>query len=345
MKRLKSIYTVISIHLVGILLIMSCDTFIPDDIDALEDGLSFSTREFTPYMGRTTVYDNSLSATNKTSLPLSFKILDIKDVDGESVPNILDRKFPVSIWIDSYTGLEKSIEEIAKKRKTEYRPAIEIQEKSGNFIFWNTTSFLDLQTSPYDGYSMDISISNSGGSIIDRGIKLKPFKARPYEPSRYDQNTGLAAGTYVYPKSVYNIQGEKSGFIETDIRINFVKDYDNKTPGNTLTISAVDSLYRPIDIKKFNSTKWNSLVHGFNHRFVGPKVVYDVMFPMPLVPLKTPYTNSDGTLASITLSYNRLNSFGRQENAFLDFDFAIYEEGHWEIVFRFACESPKFDND
>lgn len=342
---LKSIYTVISIYLIGILAITSCDTFIPEDIDALEEGLRFNSREFTPYMGRTTVYENLLSASNKTSLPLSFKILDIKDVDGVSVPNILDRKFPVNIWVDSYTGTEKSLEEIAKKRKVEYRPAIELQEKSGNFIFWNTTSFLDLQTSPYDGYSMDIAISNSGGTKIDRGIKLKPFKARPYEPSRYDQNTGLAAGTYNYPKTIFNIIGEKTGFVELDIRVNLVKDYDNKTPGNTLTISTVDSLYQPIDIRKFNTTKWGSLVHGFNHRFVGPKVVYDVMYPMPIVPLRTLYTNSDGTRAAIRLSYNRMNSFGRLEDAFLDFDFAIYEEGHWEIVFRFAGETPKFGND
>lgn len=345
MKLLKSKYLVFSTCVSILLVISSCKVNIPDDIDALGEELKYNAREFVPYMGRTSTHENLISATNKTTLPLNFEILDIKDVDGVSVPNILDRKFPVKIWKKSYTGLEKSIEEIEAKRAIEYRPAIEIQKNSGNFIFWNTTSFLDLQTSPYEGYTMDIGISNSGGSKIDRGLKLRLMKERPYEPSEYDSNTGLAWGTYVYPTDYQYIRGVKTDLGANNIQVNVIKNYDKTSPGNTLTISVVDSLYNPIDIRKFNNTNWTGMIHGFNHRFEGPNAVYDVLYPLPIVKLKTPFTNSDGSKAVIMLKYNRLNSFELLEEAFVKFEFAIYEEGHWEIRFRFARELPKFDND
>src|SRR5690606_19125274 len=94
----------------------------------------------------------------------------------------------------------------------------------------------------------------------------------------------------------------------------------------------------------FDNTNFDFLIHGFNKRFVDKKVIYDVLYPMPLSHgYRTAYTNGDGTRANMELSYKRLNSQQFVETGKLGFQFAIYEPGHWIIQFRFARERPKFD--
>ncbi|MCA5005915.1 DUF5007 domain-containing protein [Sphingobacterium bovistauri] len=346
MKILKSSLLASFIYMGVILCMFSCKSYIPDDMDALGDQIKFTKRDFTPIVGRTSFHEDLLSETNKSTLPLDIEILDIKDADGNSVKKLFTDKFPVHVWQSSYTGKETSLKEIEDKRTIEYRPAIELQKHSGDLVFWNTTSLLGLQTIPSDGYSMDVAIGNKGGSTIDRDLKLRFYKPRPYEPSEYDPNTGLARYSYLWPEptDISNLIDEDQ-FGIYDIRINIIKNYDNKAPGSTLTISTVDSLYKPIDIKKFNNTNFETLVHGFNPRFDNGKVTYDVLYPMPIANIKTNYTNSDGTRSTLYLGYKRLDVLGRLSESYIKFNFAIYEEGHWEIRIRFAGSIPKFDND
>ena len=99
----------------------------------------------------------------------------------------------------------------------------------------------------------------------------------------------------------------------------------------------------PIDPKKFSSTNWETLVHGFNHRFENNKVIYDVSYPMPLTTLVTPYTDAAGENAFIQFKFRRKGDFGFLEDNYFGLLFSIFEEGDWEIQFRFPYESPKFD--
>lgn len=144
-----------------------------------------------------------------------------------------------------------------------------------------------------------------------------------------------------------NIYGEKTGdlIFSSDIEVYIFKDEENTAPGGTLTISVLDSLNAPIDVREFKDTKWNEMIHGFNPVFADNKVTYEVAYPIPLIQHPTRYTNSDGSRAQIALRYNRLGFGGFLREATLGFDFAIFEEGHWEIQFRFRTESPKFVND
>lgn len=325
----------------------SCDSYVPDDLDALGEDVQYTTLQFSPYLGRVEPYTNVVSTGNKSTLPLKFSIVDIRNADGISVPELLTTKYPVKVWKGIYNGTEKSIEEIERKRQVEYRPFMEIQEKSGDITFWNSSSFTNIQTVPYEGYYFDVAIENSGGRKYQRDLKLTPLKPRAYEPSQYDNVSGLATTAYVRPSGISStIVGERTGKPTLDVRVYINKDYQNTTPGSTLTFSVLDSLNRIIDIEKnFAETDWENLVHGFNHRFVNGKVTYDVLFPMPIVSYRTKFTNNFGNRARAELAYNRIGFGGRLVEAFMYLDFAIFEEGHWEIQFRFAGETPKFTND
>ncbi|MCA5005811.1 DUF5007 domain-containing protein [Sphingobacterium bovistauri] len=337
-------YNFIIALILGVLSFSSCKSFIPESIDALGEDVNYVIKEFSPTLGRKTIYENAANLSNTSTLPLSFKIVNVRGVDG-SPANELTDKFPVKVWKGNYTGDEKSIEEIEAKREVEYHSIFEIGKNSGNIMFWDYGNSNWIKTQPDSCYLFDVEISNSGGRKYARNLRLKPFKERPYEPSQYDASTGLATRAALPPAYVSNLLGEKTGDFIFDIEVYVFKDVENKAPGGTLKISVLDSMNNPIDIKKFKDTDWKGMIHGFNQRFEGEKAVYDVAYPMPLVKYSTKYTTSDGGRARINLRNNRIGFGGFLSQSQLGFDFAIYEEGHWEIQFRFRGESPKFDND
>jgi len=330
---------------VGILSLAACKSFIPESIDALGDDVNYIVKEFTPTLGRKTLYENAANVGNSSTLPLNFKIVNIRGVDGTPATELTD-KFPVKVWTGDYTGAEKSIEEIEAKRQVEYHSILEVAQKSGNILMWDFGNSNWIKTQPDSCYIFDVEISNSGGRKYARNLRLKPLKERPYEPSQYNAETGLAVRAPLPPSSVYNLEGEKTGeFIFSDVEVYVFKDTERKSPGGTLSISVLDSMNNPIDVRRFKDTDWEDMIHGFNHRFENNKVIYDVAYPIPLVKYPTRYTTADGNQAQVTLRNNRIGFGGFLMQGQLGFNFAIYEEGHWEIQFRFRGETPKFDND
>lgn len=330
---------------VGALSMTACKSYIPESIDALGDDVNYIVKEFTPTLGRKTIYENAANVGNSSSLPLTFTIVNIRGVDGSPAPELTD-KFPVKVWTGDYTGEEKSIEEIEAKRKVEYHSIFEVGKHSGNIIMWDYGNSNWIKTQPDSCYLFDVEISNSGGRKYARNLRLKPFKERPYEPSQYNAETGLAVRAALSPSVVYNLEGEKTGeFILSDVEVYVFKDVERTTQGGSLAISVLDSMNNPIDVRNFKDTNWENMVHGFNHRFENKKVVYDVAYPIPLVKYPTKYTTPDGNQARVTLRNNRIGFGGFLMQGQLGFNFAIYEEGHWEIQFRFRGETPKFEND
>lgn len=327
---------------VGVFL-SSCKKLIPDDLDALGDDVTITTTDFSPYLGRITNYENIVNVSNKSSLPLSFKIMGARTSDGIAAPELLE-KYPVKVWTGVYTGEETSLDDIEKKRKVEYRSLVEMQEKNGNLTFWNTADASLIRTLPTEGYHFDVEISNTGGRRYTRNLTLRPRKERDYEPSQYDDILGLAKSAFLRPASAYNVFG-LSGRPSTDIRVFVFENTTNQSKTPSLTISTLDSLGNSIDIRKFNDTDFEHLVHGFNHRFENGKVIYDVAYPMPLINYRTRYTNPSGDRTRLGLRYKRIGEGGFLREAGIVFDFAIFREGHWEIQIRFNGETPNFDNE
>ncbi|MEN5056712.1 DUF5007 domain-containing protein [Sphingobacterium kitahiroshimense] len=328
----------------GLCVLASCKKNIPTDQDSLGEDVVYNTQIFQPILGRNTFFNNILNVGQNTSQPLTFKIINVRDVDGQPT-TLFNDKFPVKIWEQPYTGEEKSLAEIESKRKTEYRPLLEILEKSGNINFWGqsgNSGFVKAQ--PDSGYVFDIELTNSGGRRYLRNFKLKPLRERPFEPSLVDPITGLSILPYSYVSIISgNMRTDRtnSGMYNSDVLVYFNKLESKGKDSKTLTISFLDSLNNPVDPKKFSNTNWEKLVHGFNHRFENNKVVYDVAYPIPLTNVTSDYTL--GGYAFMQFKFRKKGDSGFIEDYYIGQLFSIYEEGDWEIQFRFPNELPKFD--
>ncbi|SUJ11933.1 Uncharacterised protein [Sphingobacterium spiritivorum] len=333
-----------ALALLSVILLSSCNKNLPDHLDALDNDVTYTTTTYEPVLGRTTLFNNNVNVGKNSTLPLDFKIYSIRTANGDPAPE-LTSKFPVKVWKKAYTGAETTLAEIESKREVQYRPLLEIQEKSGEITMWNPGRSSFVKNSPDPGYVFDVEISNTGGRKFARNLKLKPYKERPYEPSTIDPATGLSLRPYVFPSLMVNTVGERTGqFLGFgDMVVYFFKNEEQA--GNSLTFSFVDSLNNYINPDKFNATNWEKLIHGFDMVKTNQKVTYKVAYPIPLINQRTDYTNIDGTRASVTFAYRRLGFGGGSVLARLGLDFAIFEEGNWEIQFRFTGESPRFTNE
>jgi hypothetical protein len=50
-------------------------------------------------------------------------------------------------------------------------------------------------------------------------------------------------------------------------------------------------------------------------------------------------------MARTVFSYERIGFGGAIERATIEFPFAIYEPGNWEVIFQFVTDNPRFTND
>lgn len=318
-----------------------CEKNLPDDRESLGLDTRFTQTVYAPVLGRNTLFSNNFFV-GSSSLPLTFKIINMRTREGAVAPE-LTQNTPVQIWTQPYLGDEKSIAEIEAKRKFENRPLFEIREHSGQFLMWSTATSNVLRTQPDSGYVFDVEVSNSGGRRYFRDFKLMPLKERAFEPSTLNPTTGLAQFVGLSPTNVNNIRGTKtSRFLGTgDIQVLFRKI----GPGKSLSFKFVDSLFQPIDPARFNLTKWDKLVHGFNMVKTTESVKYDLAYPVPLIAYRTDYTNTAGDKARVVFRYDRQGFGNIREEANLNLEFSIFEQGEWEIICWFKNEPPKFIND
>lgn len=325
-----------------VLLLAACNKYIPKDRDTITSDTRFTQMEYQPVLGRTTLFDQNFYGGNST-IPFTFKIINPRlYADGSPAGELLDT-FPVKIWKKAYTGDEVSLDEIESKRVTEFRPLFEIGAHSGSFTMWSEAKTPFVRSLPDSGYIFDVEASNSGGRVYYRDFRLMPLRERPFEPSNQDPYTGQTTTANINPSLVYNIIGEKSGY---PIGANAINVYFHKIgAGNSLTFRFVDTLFNPINPNKFGDTDWKNLVHGFDMLMTPESVSYKVAYPIPLVALPTKYTTQDGQSAHLAFKYHRLGFGGLRQDANMELNFNIYEQGDWEIVFWFRYENPRFDNE
>ena len=74
------------------------------------------------------------------------------------------------------------------------------------------------------------------------------------------------------------------------------------------------------------------------------QVKYDVVYPMPLVEMKSKYTNKDGNRINVNFLYDRITASGYRMTSTMSFEFAIYREAHWEIIVVFTAGAPLFED-
>ena len=319
----------------------ACKKLLPTDKDAFNKEARFTQTTYRPVLGRTTVMTNNFDS-QSSSLPLTFRIVGVRNSDGIFAPELL-KPFPVQVWKQAYDGSEKTLAEIEAKRVVEQHPLFEIRQHSGEFILWKEATSNLLKALPDSGYVFDVEVSNSGGRKYYNNMILQPYRERPYEPNNIDPLSGNNTGVDIHPNLVVNMVGEttNSSLNTSDINISFHRKGD----GNTLSFKFLDTLLQPINPEKFKLTNWEKLVHGFNLQKTNQAVTYDVAYPIPCVALPTPYTTADGKQASVTFSYDRLGYGGVREVTTMSFNFTIFQKGSWDIIIWFKKENPKFEND
>lgn len=338
---IKKYHILMAVCLTGIMM-CGCSKLVPKDRDAITDDTQFTITEYSPILGRTTLYNQNFYSGNST-VPFTFKIINPRlFADGSPARELLDT-FPVQVWKDNYTGEETSLDEIENKREIQYRPLFEIGQHSGNFTMWAAARTPFVRSLPDSGYVFDVEATNSGGRVYYRNFRLMPLKEIPYEPSNIDPYTGQSIRPNVYPTLAYNIFGEHSGYTmpSQGIYVFFNKIGD----GNSLSFKFMDTLFHPINPQKFEDTDWKGLVHGFNMHMTEDSVKYDVAYPIPLVSLPTKYTTADGKSANVAFKYHRMGFGGVRQDAVLSLHFNIYEKGDWQIIFWFRTDNPDFDDE
>ena len=341
---------------------------VPEEKDYLSTKIAFTTKSFTPRLGRLNLQTGIFNADN-SSFPMKFELINLHFGDGRDASDILTQKETL-VWTSEYTGKETSLAEIEAKRKLETHPVVEVRS-SGDLIMWPTASseFIkpaDTISFPQDIRYFDVRVTNSGGSRVLKDLSILPQVEVPYEPSEDinritgKPNTTTPGGKVLkhnYPGSISNIYGESTNsLIEkggTDPVQGLIYLYIRKVPGgsgNTLRFKFLDKDSAAINPVKFNLTRWSELVHGFNMKMTPEYVQYDVAYPIPLVQgIPTKYTNGgvtgSGNEARVEFSYSRKGFGGLQIIATIGQSFRIYEKGDWEIVYHFKTVNPKFTND
>lgn len=336
---------------------------LPEEKEYISENINYGSKVLEPILGRTSLMGQFNS--DNSSLPLTFEIVNARYGDGRPVTDLFQTR-PTYVWVAPYDGKEESLEAIEAKRKIEERPLFEVRE-SGQFILWASTNNELIAPRPTDSSNLvqdirffDLKVSNSGGDVFIRDFQLIPWREQPYFPFT-DTNpyTGEPAPdptdpnnpdkqNYIRPR-LTNVIGDQSNRpLESNDNIKDVAVYIRPFEGGNghnlrLKFMTPDGSFMNPDV--FNETKWSELIHGFNVVKTEEYVQYDVAYPIPLVNLRTQYTNSNGGSASLDIDYSRRGFGGGLTYAAFGLDFNIYRPGDWEIVFHFRNQLPKFEDE
>lgn len=358
-------YRIVTI-LLAVIIFSGCRKIfdLPKEKDYLSSKLDYTIKDFTAILGRTTLFQGAFSADN-SSFPIKFEILNPHFGDGRPANDILTKKQTL-VWTAEYTGKETSLAEIEAKRKLEEHSVVEVRG-SGEIVVWNTATSdvvapRDSIVNPQDKRYFDVKVSNSGGTRIIKDLSITPSIERPYfpdndiNPFNGKPNTTTPGGKALihnFP-TISGMVGESTNqpLTTNDNNKGLVYLYIRKVPGgtgNSLRFKFLNKDSMAIDPARFNETKWDQIVHGFNMKMTKEYVQYDVAYPIPLAAIPTRYTSGgvdgSGTEAHVEFSYSRLGFGGFREKGTISQDFRIYEKGDWEIVFHFKTVNPKFDNE
>lgn len=362
--KMRKKYWLIPIYILLLAVLpMGCKKLynLPEDKDFLSENINYSNKVLEPILGRTSLIGN-ISSDNST-LPLQFEIINARYGDGRPVTDLFQTR-PVYVWTAEYDGLEKSLEEIEAKRKIEEHPLFEVRE-SGQFIMWSSSNNELIEPRPADSSDLaqdirffDLKVSNSGGEIILKDFRVRPWRERPYEPSNdinpYTGKTARDPRDLMNPNKRDYIRPRLSNVIGRSTNKSLVSNDEKKDvvvyirpfeggDGNNLRFKFLDTDSIPMNPDLFNETKWDKLVHGFNMVKTDEYVEYDVAYPIPLVNVNTEYTS--GSSASVNFSYARRAFGGGVTTAEFGLDFRIFRPGDWEIVFHFRNDNPKFEDE
>lgn len=248
--------------------------------------------------------------TDESTKPLVFTIDAIHYEDGKIADKLMNYKVDTYFWKAEYTGKEKTVEELDKKRTKVNRPAVDINPDNGNIIIYPEATDTTLFTK--GKYIIDVRVKNSGGEVLLKSaLTIDVSYALPYTyrlmgldgnitgiDVSFDRqaNTGNKILVYVLKKDGSPV----------DPKTLFGYDYSS-TPGIT-------------DLKDWhnlglnNPTKYTEFPDHLELEIAG--------FPLPFV---------SGQVLRIDM-YNNGDINGDYFNYW--FDMSILKEGIWKITIK-----------
>ncbi|MGO4291538.1 DUF5007 domain-containing protein [Chitinophaga sp. RAB17] len=322
----------------------------PPERDYLSNNAGFEPVDaYSPILGRTFLYKTNFQA-DGSSFPLQFSLQNLRHADGSPAPE-LTQNVTVKEWVKDYDGTEKTYQEIEDKRKEVQHPFFEIRPGSGDFVF-RQASVSQIRAYPDSGYLFDVKVENNGNALSFKKMRLQPLREVPYEPYEYDYVTRLRktetrtnanGSNYQAPFSIHpglaNVYVSKDTLMADSAAAVYFRKTGN---GHSLTFKFLDQDSLPIDPMKLNTTKWNELVHGFDMKQTSTQVTYNVAYPIPLTSLDTKYAVAGN--AKVLFGYSRKGTGGNRVGASFSLSFTIWEEGDWEVIFRFY-RTPRFQDE
>jgi hypothetical protein len=113
---------------------------------------------------------------DRSTGPITVELAAIRKWNGQPAPEMLQQVDAVE-WIDEFTGQEKTLEELEKKKKKVKRPVFEINKNDGRIIFRKESYEMDSCT-----YFIDVKVTNGAGSrVISNALEVKVVKGADFE--------------------------------------------------------------------------------------------------------------------------------------------------------------------
>lgn len=117
--------------------------------------------------------------TDESTKPLEFTIDAIHYEDGKIADKLMAYKVDTYFWQAEYTGKEKTVQELDKKRTKVNRPAVDINPANGNIVIYPESSDTTIFTK--GKYIIDVRVKNSGGErLIKSALTIDVSYALPY---------------------------------------------------------------------------------------------------------------------------------------------------------------------
>ncbi|WP_214073647.1 DUF5007 domain-containing protein [Mucilaginibacter sp. dw_454] len=307
---------------------------LPTEKDYLSAQADYTTKQFSPVLGRTTLELNIFNPVGST-FPMTFTVKNPRFGDGRDASDMLAVQ-PTLVWTQEYTGKETSLAQIEAKRHLENHPMLETRG-NGDLVFWYTADTTKIKPAntdtvvyPQQERLFDIKITNTGGSRTITNLAYIPQRDIPYTPSNdYNTYTGKPNTTtpgghtlvYNYPDNLSGIKGETTDQLmsdpknaQTGIVYLYIRKFvdlpgdppvDQAAVGHRLRLIFLKTDSSYIDPIKFNTTKWQDQIHGFkadgtpggdivDHKWVE----YNVAYPIPLANIPTKFTS--GGITNVT---------------------------------------------
>jgi len=312
---MKKIFkTNISLFLLSMALFVSCKK--NDKTGFLSPAIKYPSPSVTVTTGRG-LYTSSALATDESTKPLEFSIDAIHDESGKVLTDLMNYRVDTYFWKATASGLEKDLSQIDAIRYKVNRPAIDIKPENGQILIYGEAT--DVKIFPKGVYIIDVKVKNSSGEqVLKNALRITTTPAGPYS-YQFSGVDGIDGMDVTFTK----VQSTGNKLIIKTLR----KD-DSAIDPKTLLGYEYGTAANP------NLKDWHNLglqkITSYTE-FSDRLEIEVAGMPIPVIG-GLPAGQGIPIWGQRIDMYNNSSAIGKYFNYW--FDFAIFEQGTWEIVIK-----------